>query len=205
MRNPLKLHTVNALDEPLPNVADDPEVKALLDERAALMRRLDQANERFDVARARLNRAARPAHSVAEMGRRLVKGAMILAYDAEDDLQAAREEQDILLEAIAGIQPRLEQVVFDRSLAIAERFREPYREAMRAVFRATVALHDAMQSCRAIKVRMVVAGYKTANVGLPDFHLKGALVLGDPYAADRYRNEACAFRHALESWGVNTK
>ena len=205
MRNPLKIWTANPLDEPLAAIADDAEVQALIAERAALWRRLEQANDRLDVARARANRAARPVHGVTEMARRMVLGATIPAYDPEDDVRAALDEQDILNEAIMAIQPRMEEIVYQRSLVVAERFREPYREGLRAIFRAMVDMHQAIQSCHAIRVKLIIAGYKVSNVGLPDFHLKSALVLGDPFGSSTYTHEAAAFRARLEQWGVDTQ
>lgn len=180
-------------------LAADPRYQEAAAELAALERRLEEAEKRERVARARLQ-GAQPTRSKLDRARDLVAGGTVIASTPPAELEAAEEEQHILRAAIAAHRDKLQQLASELSHAACTQFAALNAEALRAALEAATALHHALEAARVIRARLIAGGYSLNEAALPLNYFPAAAVLGDP---DRVGlTPAALFKQWLRDKGI---
>jgi hypothetical protein len=167
----------------LPPPSSDPGYAAVAAERAKLVARRAEAEQRERVAKARL-RGQAPTVPAAERAQSLVAGASIVSTPAAAELEAAREEQRILHEAILLQNARLDQILAELSFQACKGFAPAMAEALRAALAAASQLHQALEVARVIRARLVGAGYLLNESALPLHLFPAGAALGNPDVVD---------------------
>jgi hypothetical protein len=183
-------------------LASHPELKVALAAEGAIRDRIAQSEQRIAHAKARLAGAI-PKKGALAIAKSLLAGNMIPGASPADEIAAANQELDTLGHLLRAKREETEQILGKVNYDAAEACRGEYSAALLAAFRAMEALHAAAVACRAIKIKLIAAGYAPSSIVLPDIGCRGALMLGDPSSFDTGRNEAAAFRRRLEALGIS--
>jgi hypothetical protein len=119
--------------------------------------------------------------------------------DREARLKRLRSDQRILELALAALEPLIEDVRADRSLAVAVRLKPAHQAVLRDVWAAAAALATAIEAERRLFASVLIAGYTDRPDILMRPALNAALRLG---ALSEYDSEISWFRRRLEDQGV---
>jgi hypothetical protein len=168
----MKMKSLTPLLDPaefhIPPIANDPEYSRVLAELDCTIERLAQTTRRRDVAVARAAGNTAPGRTFMERAADLIAGGVIPAADPAAEIAACDEEAEILSAAVSSLRSRLSDIVAERSLEIARRFRADLAAAYRAQHEALLAFRDAHDVVVTLFGRLKSAGYEPESV-LPSF------------------------------------
>ncbi len=184
---------------PLKSLEENPQYRAITEELARIDRRFKQANQREEVAKARL-RGERPTTSLAARAEALKAGGTVVSLPAEAELVSAREEQEILGHDLSKEREKLTALLSEISHEDNKLFGPINTEAHRLVSEGLTLLFRGFEIGRVIHARLVTAGrqYNEHALPLPRFGL--AEQLGDP---DRPGTLAWTYKETVRAKGIN--
>jgi hypothetical protein len=158
---------------------EHPKYQAAHAELEKLTRRFEEAQQRERVALAR-RRGQLSTVSPEARAQALVAGGAIKSSSPAAELEAAQEEMDILRQAMFTAHERLEAIAGELSYELCKRLAPLNAEALVNAHYAAQALHDALESNRVLRARIITAGYTLSDSAMPRHDFPTACMLGDP-------------------------
>lgn len=179
-------------------LVEDPRYAKVAEEIALIDKRMEKAQRRLAIARARA-RGQRPTTSDAQQAAALLAGGKIANFSALTEIDSAQEELAILDRARLVKAEELQRVRSEISFEACKRFADLNVQNLRAALEAATALHRALEGQRVILARLVGAGYDLNFNGLPATGFFAAAAVGDP---ERAGTPAAGFREWLVGQGL---
>jgi hypothetical protein len=183
---------------PLERMDRDPRYVAAIEARDAIARRLELAEHRAKVAKARLG-GQRSTTSVGDQAKALVAGGTVAASSAHDELAAALEEQRILRLAFFAESEKLDLLKGELSFEVCSKFEPMHTAAMVAALEAAGALFSALEVARVARGKIQGSGYTLLDGAMPYHAFAHAAAVGDPARSD---SPAGLFRAWLAGKGL---
>ena len=163
----------------IPRIESDAEYRALLDQQAALERRLAAAQQRRARAQS-LARGVSPGRSPVARALDLLRGGEVPAIDPAREIEASdREIHEILRPALMALNEQLEQRRGVLSYEACKKVEAVHNDALRAAVRAMEDLNVAFSVASGIRARVRAAGFEPLEGVLFPWLPPGAAILGD--------------------------
>jgi hypothetical protein len=172
--------------------------KYSVEARDAIARRLEAAERREKVQRARLG-GQRSTTSLAAQVKALVAGGSVSASSPADELAAALEEQRILRAALSAENEKLDLLRGEISFEVCKKFEPMHSAAMLAAFEAAQALFAALEAARVARAKIIGAGYSLNDSAMPAHYFETGAMVGDP---NRAGSPAARFKDWLIEKGI---
>jgi len=168
--------------------------------------RAEMLRQHAQALRGALPAAVEPPQPTDGLSSAIVAGLSLAAgekvtppQDRPARLQQLRSEILILEAAHAEVDTLMEQVKAEQTFETAQILLPAHRAALASIFRAAVALAEAMEHERSFIVSMINGGYDQCEWVLWRPYLPGAVRIGH---LDHWDSELNNFRRALEKQGV---
>lgn len=160
-----------------------PRMRELLDRQARLRTRTEQAENRQKTAVARIRGTAQTLRPPEMRAADLVAGGSVQIHPAEAELIAAQEELEILNAGRLKILEDIETVKGELSRETCRQFASVNAEGLRQALSAVEALHEALESLRVMRGKLMGAGFSINETELPINVFPHGAALGDPNRA----------------------
>jgi Xaa-Pro aminopeptidase len=184
----------------IPRIESDRQYAALLEQQAALEKRLTEARERRQRAEA-VQRGVKPGRSPLARAADLLRGGTVPALDPPKEIAAADHEAHVILRpAIMELSERLESLRADLAIAVCRKLAPLHTDALRAAFRAMQDVNTAFAVATGIRARIRAAGYGEPSESLLPWYVpSGAAILGDGVVDGK---QLVLWKNLLEQRGV---
>jgi hypothetical protein len=183
----------------VPSINSDPQYAALLDQQAALEKRLAVAQQRLLRAQA-LARGAPAGRSPIARAKDLLLGGVVSATDPAREQEAAnREIHEILKPALMALNEQLESRRGELSYEMCKKLQSIHNDALAAAYRAAQEMHSAFSVAIGIRARVRSAGADPLEGVLFPYLPPGAALLGDGISDGK---QLVMWRQLLEMRGL---
>ena len=197
MKAPRPLPDPNSLQ--IPRIESDPQYASLLEQQAALEKRLAAAQQRRLRAQS-LARGVPPGRSPVARALDLLRGGEVPALDPAREIEAAdREIHEILRPALMALSEQLEERRGTLSHEACKKVEAIHTDALRAAARAMEDLHTAFNVAVGVRARIREAGFEPLEGVLFPWLPPGAAILGDGVSDGK---QFSSWRKFLEMRGI---
>lgn len=162
-----RLPAPEAID--IPPIDRDPNYKALLDQQAAIEKRIAAAVARRQRARA-LQRGAPAGRSPLARALDLARGAVIPSTDPAAEIAAAENEEHTLRRGLIELTAQIRALRSELTVVQARKVKTAHDDALRTAWLALETMTSAFEVAAGIRARMVQAGYDLTELlpaGMP--------------------------------------